>query len=243
MLHALALWPDDGPRRREQVLVYTGLNLDKLQRELAALWDGPEPSLPAIRQHGLLVAAMDAWFRELGGWGAVLRAPSLAMIDAAAAGQLRALTTAGLCLAVTARMDAHHREDLPDGPSLRKAWLIIEAWDAPFVFTSRSQIAEAWSSHRAVAAIGAAYFDMRLHGSPSPDTAAGWRELVARILGYQRAGLNIRPHGRKEPVLDPEWALFLDAIALEPLPHYAMLPLSPRDIQLVQPDRSGKKNA
>jgi hypothetical protein len=161
------------------------------------------------------------WFRRAGGFKTASEKDPYSKQQNDLLRQIPKMLTVGIALDLVWAMDAHHRETLPGGASLNKALAILRDPISNFPI-SETSLRSTWARYKPVAHLCAAFslaYHEALHESPDEVDermkSAYHEELDVTLsvaAAYQRFAIGFKPHGRDEPLLDPNDAWLLRGI-------------------------------
>jgi hypothetical protein len=189
-----------------------------------------------------VVAQVKDWWRTAGGFKTDAEADPYSTQQYDALRQVPKILTVGTALHWVWAMHAHHRDMLPGGASLNKAFAILQDPACGFP-TSESSLRSAWRRYKLVAhlcaAFGHAFEEALSEGAPDElhermkcAYHEGLEETLSCATTYQRFGAGFTPQGQRRPLLDPEEIWLLRGI--EPHKSFVPLPLPPKVLAVAE---------
>jgi hypothetical protein len=198
-----------------------------------------------------VVAQVEGWWKAAGGFKTDAEADPYSKQQNDVLCQIPKILTVGKALDWVWAMDVHHRDMLPGGGSLHKAFAILQDPVCGFP-RSESSLWSAWKRYKPVAHLCAAFMfafeDARRNGTPDEfdecmkyayDEAI--EETLSLVAAYQRFGTGFMPHGQRKPLIDPEETWLLRGI--EAHDSFVPPPLPPELLAVAEAYKAPENNA
>jgi hypothetical protein len=198
-----------------------------------------------------VVAQVEDWWNVAGGFETDAEADPYSKQQNDVLRQIPKILTVGTALNCVWAMHVHHRDMLPGGASLHKAFAILQDPACGFP-TSESSLWSAWRRYKRAAHLCAAfmlaYEDARLKGTPDEQKERvtyaydeALEETLSLVAAYQRFGTGFMPRGQRQPLLEPEKTWLLRGI--EAHDSFVPPPLPPEVLAVAEAYKAPENNA